>query len=50
MLYAHYGQEDDLRQLKDMNIDMNNRVMLVRAGRISFAEKVGGFKIRWNII
>uniref|UniRef100_A0A3B4EWQ2 Transferrin receptor protein 1 n=1 Tax=Pundamilia nyererei TaxID=303518 RepID=A0A3B4EWQ2_9CICH len=40
VLYAHYGQEDDLRQLKDMNIDMNNRVMLVRAGRISFAEKV----------
>uniref|UniRef100_A0A3P9BPI7 Transferrin receptor protein 1 n=1 Tax=Maylandia zebra TaxID=106582 RepID=A0A3P9BPI7_9CICH len=40
VLYAHYGQEDDLRQLKDMNIDMNNRVMLVRAGKISFAEKV----------
>ncbi|XP_063317370.1 transferrin receptor protein 1-like isoform X2 [Pelmatolapia mariae] len=40
VLYAHYGQEDDLKQLKDMNIDMNGRVMLVRAGRISFAEKV----------
>uniref|UniRef100_A0A3Q4H1I8 Transferrin receptor protein 1 n=1 Tax=Neolamprologus brichardi TaxID=32507 RepID=A0A3Q4H1I8_NEOBR len=40
VLYAHYGQEDDFQQLKDMNINMNNRVMLVRAGRISFAEKV----------
>uniref|UniRef100_A0AAZ1WVK2 Transferrin receptor protein 1 n=1 Tax=Oreochromis aureus TaxID=47969 RepID=A0AAZ1WVK2_OREAU len=40
VLYARYGQEEDLKQLKDMNIDMNGRVMLVRAGRISFAEKV----------
>ncbi|KAL3988137.1 glutamate dehydrogenase (NAD(P)+) [Sarotherodon galilaeus] len=40
VLYAHYGQEEDLKQLKDMNIDMNGRVMLVRAGKISFAEKV----------
>uniref|UniRef100_A0AAX7SNT6 Transferrin receptor protein 1 n=1 Tax=Astatotilapia calliptera TaxID=8154 RepID=A0AAX7SNT6_ASTCA len=40
VLYAHYGQEDDFKQLKNMNINMNNRVMLVRAGRISFAEKV----------
>uniref|UniRef100_A0A669D8K8 Transferrin receptor protein 1 n=1 Tax=Oreochromis niloticus TaxID=8128 RepID=A0A669D8K8_ORENI len=40
VLYARYGQEKDLKQLKDMNIDMNGRVMLVRAGRISFAEKV----------
>uniref|UniRef100_A0AAZ1WVJ1 Transferrin receptor protein 1 n=1 Tax=Oreochromis aureus TaxID=47969 RepID=A0AAZ1WVJ1_OREAU len=40
VLYARYGEEKDLKQLKDMNIDMNGRVMLVRAGRISFAEKV----------
>ncbi|XP_005742010.1 transferrin receptor protein 1-like [Pundamilia nyererei] len=40
VLYAHYGQEEDFQQLKNMNINMNNRVMLVRAGRISFAEKV----------
>uniref|UniRef100_A0AAZ1XMR4 Transferrin receptor protein 1 n=1 Tax=Oreochromis aureus TaxID=47969 RepID=A0AAZ1XMR4_OREAU len=42
VLYARYGEEKELKQLKDMNIDMNGRVMLVRAGRISFAEKVGG--------
>ncbi|XP_030607292.1 transferrin receptor protein 1-like isoform X1 [Archocentrus centrarchus] len=40
VLYARYGQENDFRQLKNMNINMNGRVMLVRAGRISFAEKV----------
>uniref|UniRef100_A0A669DAD4 Transferrin receptor protein 1 n=1 Tax=Oreochromis niloticus TaxID=8128 RepID=A0A669DAD4_ORENI len=40
VLYARYGEEKELKQLKDMNIDMNGRVMLVRAGRISFAEKV----------
>ncbi|XP_047223994.1 transferrin receptor protein 1-like [Girardinichthys multiradiatus] len=40
VLYAHYGQEVDFRVLRDKNIDMNGRVMLVRAGKISFAEKV----------
>ncbi|XP_030607288.1 transferrin receptor protein 1-like [Archocentrus centrarchus] len=40
VLYARYGQEDTFKQLKNMNINMTGRVMLVRAGRISFAEKV----------
>ncbi|XP_072220505.1 transferrin receptor 1a isoform X2 [Leuresthes tenuis] len=40
VLYAHYGQESEFRVLKDKNINMNGRVMLVRAGKISFAEKV----------
>ncbi|KAG8013949.1 Transferrin receptor protein 1 [Nibea albiflora] len=40
VLYAHYGQESDFRMLRDKNINMSGRVMLVRAGRISFAEKV----------
>ncbi|MED6294823.1 hypothetical protein CHARACLAT_025050 [Characodon lateralis] len=40
VLYAYYGQEVDFRALRDKNIDMNGRVMLVRAGKISFAEKV----------
>uniref|UniRef100_A0A8C6LGJ5 Transferrin receptor protein 1 n=1 Tax=Nothobranchius furzeri TaxID=105023 RepID=A0A8C6LGJ5_NOTFU len=39
-LYACYGQESDFRLLRDKNINMNGRVMLVRAGKISFAEKV----------
>ncbi|XP_028284343.1 transferrin receptor protein 1-like [Parambassis ranga] len=40
VLYAYYGRESDLRSLRDKNVDMNGRVMLVRAGKISFAEKV----------
>lgn len=28
--------------LRRINADLSGRVMLVRAGRISFAEKVGG--------
>ncbi|XP_053507835.1 transferrin receptor 1a [Ictalurus furcatus] len=40
VLYAYYGREDDLTNLQDLNIDMNGRVLLVRAGRNSYAEKV----------
>lgn len=46
VLYAYYGQEIDFRLLRDKNINLNGRVMLVRAGRISFAEKVGGFLLK----
>lgn len=40
VLYARYGQEDDLRLLRERNFNMSGRVLLVRAGKISFAEKV----------
>uniref|UniRef100_A0A8C5GRA9 Transferrin receptor protein 1 n=1 Tax=Gouania willdenowi TaxID=441366 RepID=A0A8C5GRA9_GOUWI len=40
VLYAYYGQENDFRTLRDRNIDLSGRVVIVRAGRISFAEKV----------
>ncbi|XP_047445595.1 transferrin receptor protein 1-like isoform X2 [Mugil cephalus] len=40
VLYGHYGREADFRLLRDKNIDINGRVMLIRAGRNSFAEKV----------
>uniref|UniRef100_A0AAV2JUZ5 Transferrin receptor protein 1 n=1 Tax=Knipowitschia caucasica TaxID=637954 RepID=A0AAV2JUZ5_KNICA len=40
VLYAHYGRESDFSLLRDKNINMNGRVMLVRAGLINFAEKV----------
>uniref|UniRef100_A0A3Q3F7D1 Transferrin receptor protein 1 n=1 Tax=Kryptolebias marmoratus TaxID=37003 RepID=A0A3Q3F7D1_KRYMA len=39
-LYASYGQEGDFRLLRDKSVNMNGRVMLVRAGKISPAEKV----------
>ena len=41
MLYAHYGQESEFRLLLDKNINVAGRVVLLRAGKISFAEKVG---------
>ncbi|KAK1790747.1 hypothetical protein P4O66_014610 [Electrophorus voltai] len=40
ILYAYYGEMDDLRRLEDLNINAAGRVLLVRAGKISFAEKV----------
>lgn len=40
VLYAHYGQESDFRMLQGRNINLSGRVILVRAGKISFAEKV----------
>ncbi|XP_068557604.1 transferrin receptor protein 1-like [Cebidichthys violaceus] len=40
VLYAFYGREDDFKLLREKNINLTDRVMLVRAGRISFAEKV----------
>uniref|UniRef100_A0A3B5LH61 Transferrin receptor protein 1 n=1 Tax=Xiphophorus couchianus TaxID=32473 RepID=A0A3B5LH61_9TELE len=40
VLYAHYGEDNDFQALSDRNVNMNGRVMLIRAGKISFAEKV----------
>ncbi|XP_022611050.1 transferrin receptor protein 1-like [Seriola dumerili] len=40
VVYAHYGQGSDFTFLQGRNINLNGRVVLVRAGRISFAEKV----------
>ena len=48
MLYAHYGQENDFRLLRDKNVNMTGRVILVRAGKVSFAEKVGGFSKNYS--
>ncbi|XP_026170319.1 transferrin receptor protein 1 isoform X1 [Mastacembelus armatus] len=38
--YSYYGQEKDLKLLQEKNINLTGKVLLVRAGRISFAEKV----------
>ncbi|KAM8849246.1 transferrin receptor 1a [Spinachia spinachia] len=40
VLYAFYGQESAYQLLRDRSINLTDRVMLIRAGRISFAEKV----------
>lgn len=41
MLYAHYGQTRDFKSLRDLNISSDGKIVLIRAGKISFAEKVG---------
>ncbi|XP_041697478.2 transferrin receptor protein 1 [Coregonus clupeaformis] len=40
VLHGYYGQMADLRKLQDKNITLDGRVLLVRTGKISFAEKV----------
>ncbi|XP_029582339.1 transferrin receptor protein 1 [Salmo trutta] len=40
VLHGNYGQMDDLGKLQDKNIALDGRVLLVRSGKISFAEKV----------
>lgn len=42
VLYGHYGRESDFALLRNNNIDVSTRVVLVRAGFNSFAEKVRG--------
>ncbi|CAJ1071698.1 transferrin receptor protein 1-like [Xyrichtys novacula] len=39
-LQANYGQEEDFKRLRDKGINMNGRVVLVKTGLISLAEKV----------
>lgn len=39
-LYAHYGRANDFKRLQELNVNVNGRVVLVRAGLLSFAEKV----------
>ncbi|XP_063074931.1 transferrin receptor 1a [Engraulis encrasicolus] len=40
VVYAHYGQKEDFDDLKDLTTNLTGRIILVRAGKISFAEKV----------
>lgn len=40
-MYGSYGRQEDLQVLQDRNIGLEGSVMLLRAGKISFAEQVG---------
>ncbi|XP_060762415.1 transferrin receptor protein 1-like isoform X2 [Neoarius graeffei] len=40
ILYAHYGQTGDFKSLQNLNISSEGKIVLIRAGKISFAEKV----------
>lgn len=41
LVYANYGRAEDFQELNKMDTPVNGCVVLVRAGKISFAEKVG---------
>ncbi|XP_048397621.1 transferrin receptor protein 1-like isoform X2 [Stegostoma tigrinum] len=40
LVYANYGTEDDFNLLTSMSVTVNGSVVIVRAGKINFAEKV----------
>ncbi|XP_027700995.1 transferrin receptor protein 1 [Vombatus ursinus] len=40
LVYANYGSKDDFKHLMSKNIAINGSVVLLRAGKLSFAEKV----------
>ncbi|MCJ8745245.1 hypothetical protein PDJAM_G00128060 [Pangasius djambal] len=40
VLYAHYGQTGDFKSLQNLNISSEGKIVLIRAGKIGFAEKV----------
>ncbi|XP_035383743.1 transferrin receptor protein 1-like [Electrophorus electricus] len=40
VLYCYYGQVSDFRNLQDLKVSPKGKIVLVRAGKISFAEKV----------
>ncbi|XP_059199992.1 transferrin receptor 1a isoform X2 [Centropristis striata] len=40
VVYGYYGRDNDFSLLRDKNVNLTGKVMVVRAGRISYAEKV----------
>ncbi|XP_060690670.1 transferrin receptor protein 1-like [Hemiscyllium ocellatum] len=40
LVYANYGTKDDFKLLSSMSVPVNGSVVVVRAGKINFAEKV----------
>ncbi|XP_006859702.1 PREDICTED: transferrin receptor protein 2 [Chrysochloris asiatica] len=40
LLYAHYGRPEDLQELRARDVELAGRLLLVRVGNISFAQKV----------
>ncbi|XP_074478571.1 transferrin receptor 1b [Sebastes fasciatus] len=41
LVYGNYGRQEDLDVLQKKNIELKDSVLLLRAGKISFAEQVG---------
>lgn len=40
-MYGNYGRQEDLQVLQNSNVGLDGSVLLLRAGKISFAEQVG---------
>ncbi|XP_062335426.1 transferrin receptor 1b [Osmerus eperlanus] len=40
VVYANYGRREDLQELQNQNVELKNKVVLLRAGRLNFAEQV----------
>ncbi|KAK5849960.1 hypothetical protein PBY51_014252 [Eleginops maclovinus] len=40
LVYGNYGRQEDLEVLQKKNVDLKDSVLLLRAGKISFAEQV----------
>lgn len=39
-MYGNYGRQEDLEVLQKKNVELKGCVLLLRAGKISFAEQV----------
>ncbi|XP_069775904.1 transferrin receptor protein 2 isoform X2 [Narcine bancroftii] len=40
LVYGHYGRQEDFNQLKALGVNVQDNIVLIRIGKISFAEKV----------
>lgn len=40
VVYANYGRKEDLENLKNLGLDPKEKIALIRAGKLSLAEKV----------
>ncbi|XP_059499852.1 transferrin receptor protein 2-like, partial [Stegostoma tigrinum] len=40
LVYAHYGRDEDFEELRYLNMAVQGNIVILRAGRISLAEKV----------
>lgn len=52
-MYAHYGRPEDLQHLRTRGVEPAGRLLLVRLGVISFAQKVrvpgsGRVAVEWG--
>lgn len=49
-MYAHYGRPEDLQDLRARGVEPAGRLLLVRLGEISFAQKVRvpGWGMEWS--